>query len=192
MLNARLLLSLTDPPERGTVRASRLPRPLRRGFTLVEVVAVIVVLGVLLGVALPRFMDHRDRARNAVARGTRGALAEAVRLASMDVVTRTGVEVMPASLGGILATDQDEELLNPYRDPAQPIYDIDGAAPVTQWHGFQKTIEDAVAAGRGAIWYNPNNGAVRFRVPEQASNAETIAVYNEVNQCDITSLSQTS
>ena len=110
----------------------------------------------------------------------------------MDVVTRTGVEVMPASLGGILETDQDEDLLNPYRDPAQPIYDIDGAAPVTQWHAFEKTIEDAVAAGRGAIWYNPNNGAVRFRVPEQASNAETIAVYNEVNQCDISSLSQTS
>lgn len=33
-----------------------------RGFTLIELVAVIVVLSVLMGVAIPRYLDHAQRA----------------------------------------------------------------------------------------------------------------------------------
>lgn len=36
---------------------------LRRGFTLIELIAVIVVLAILAGVAIPRYMDYSERAR---------------------------------------------------------------------------------------------------------------------------------
>ena len=39
-----------------------------RGFTLVELVAVIVVLAVLAGVAIPKYMDYSGRAYLAAAR----------------------------------------------------------------------------------------------------------------------------
>lgn len=38
-------------------------RTIARGFTLVELVAVIVVLGVLAGVAVPKYLDFSSRAR---------------------------------------------------------------------------------------------------------------------------------
>ena len=46
----------------------------QQGFTLIELVAVIVLLGVLAVTALPRFMDLRGDARQAVMESMQGSL----------------------------------------------------------------------------------------------------------------------
>ena len=52
----------------------------QKGFTLIELVVVIVILGVLAAVALPRFMNATEDAHSAAVKGTGGALAAGVAL----------------------------------------------------------------------------------------------------------------
>lgn len=125
----------------------------QKGFTLVELVVVIVILGVLAAVALPRFMDATEDAHTSAVQGTGGALASGVALvrSQWELNRVKGIATPNLNVTGFGANDVDVNASGwPISASSNSAVAPDAARCVEVWNAVLQGSAPSVAADTSA------------------------------------------
>jgi prepilin-type N-terminal cleavage/methylation domain-containing protein len=141
---------------------------IRAGFTLIELMAVVLILAILAGVALPRFFDYQVRAREAACKGTLGGVRAGVANYYADQAITNGTAAYPtlAQLTTVSTVMQEAIPENPYGGTTPGVVtaavkadadgrDLVGGAGIGGWAYF-----DGAGADPAVFYANTDTGTV--------------------------------
>ena len=104
-----------------------------RGFTLIELMIVTVIIGLLISIAVPNFIHMQDRARGAALRSNMHSLQTAMEDFAVQTLGYYPDDATSTTPGGLTVADLcpgGEFFPNPFTGAATVVsWDVDPAAP---------------------------------------------------------------
>ncbi len=114
---------------------------MKKGFTLIELVMVIAILGILAAMILPRFIDLSSQAKISAAKGALGAVRSAIAVAYASNAANGITPLVPVSIYPSM-----------FQDSRIPVEPFSTSSSVT-------FVADATAITAGSGWaYDSTNG----------------------------------
>ncbi len=160
---------------------SRTIQTRRPGFTLVELTIVILILAILAAIVMPKITESSDESRIAATATT----VAGVNAKIQEVLAQQGDYPATVQASWFLSGKLPENAWA--LDYSGTTIWVDNTATLSQTHPALKHIRNL-----GTFWYNPSNGRFRALVPLQATDADTLDLYNACNASAATSINATT